>query len=49
MHKDCMTVKKKSDRKNKRMEIFILDRFVKKTGPVMRPTILDVVDVEQRT
>jgi len=49
MLEDCMTVKKESDRNNKRKEIFLLDCFVAKTGPVTRLAILDVADVEQRT
>ena len=40
---DYMTVKKKSNRNNKRKEVFTLDRFVQKTGPVERLAILDVV------
>ena len=47
---DYMTVKKKSNRNDKRKKVFILDRFVQKTGPVERLAILDdVVDIEQRT
>ena len=49
MLKENMTVKKKSDRNNKRMEIFILDRFVNKTRPIIRLAFRDVVDIEQRT
>jgi hypothetical protein len=45
---NCMTVKKKADKKNKWMEIFTLDCFVEKTGPVTRLAILDVADVKQR-
>ena len=41
-------VEKKSNRNNKRMKVFMLDRFVQKTGPVRRLAILDVVDSEQR-
>ena len=44
-----MTVEKKSNRNNKKMEVFILDRFVQKTGPVKRLAIIDVVDIKQRT
>ena len=47
---DYMTVKKKSNRNDKRTKVFIIDHFVQKTGPVERLAILDdVVDIEQRT
>ena len=47
MLEDHMTVETKFDGNNKRMEIFILDSFVKETGPVTRLAILDVADVKQ--
>ena len=48
--RNYMIVEKKSDRKNKRTEIFFLDRFVVKTRPVVRCGILlDVAHIEQRT
>jgi hypothetical protein len=49
MFSKYMTVKKKSNRNNERMEIVTLDCFVDKTGPVVRLAILDVVDIEQRS
>ena len=49
MPRNYMIVEKKSDRKNKRTEIFILDRFVAKTRPVARfGILLDVTHIEQR-
>ena len=44
-----MAVTKKFDRNIKRMEIFILDCFVDKTGPIIRFPVLDVIDIEQIT
>jgi hypothetical protein len=50
MLRNCMTVEKKSNRNNKRTEIFILDRFVDDTGPAARfGILLDVACVKQRT
>jgi hypothetical protein len=49
MFDEYMTVKKKSNRNDKRMKIFLLDCFVDKTGPVLRLAILDVVVIKQRT
>ena len=47
---DYMTVEKKSNRNNKRMEVFIPDRYVQKTRQVERLAIVDVdvVYIEQR-
>jgi hypothetical protein len=48
MRDKFMSVSNKSNRTDKRTQMLVLDRFVEKTTPVARHTVLDAVQIDQR-